>query len=518
MICKKTGFSYILWAFYSMIVCVCLAMGSIAVLPGQMNRLAMIGIVCLVFFGLAAFYSLIWFLVNRIGAGRKIPKKAALAAELLAVLSCAVGSLIWQNLSLQSVEQGMLADSAYLADSFVKDNPVFPEVAYGAESLLIHMFRVVFLLVGNHPVAAFFFQIVLQLAGSFFLYRGIRKLYGRIAGVLSFLGMVLLPAVSLWQKSISSGSNVAKALQPFWTVYFLFALGFYLLCGFLQAYRKGSMRCAAGYVGAFALGIYLSLVLYLDFYGVLLVIPGCSLLWYVPAEEKERAGFFKRLLSVVLLLTGVLAGMAGLMGFKSWSSGMSFGETAGNWWNAFATGMGTTSLTGYPYGEKMMVLIFLSVLFWGIFSFIMDTKEDRMSAVFFMFLVTAGLQTMGIGAEVSKLCWLFCILVICASICLGQLLRPMQHVKEKEQEMEQEKEQEKKQEKETGESSMVAEPEENPERQEKKPEIKFLENPLPGPKKHVPKTLDYDLKEEELEEEKLDYDLQVADDDDFDLK
>lgn len=52
---------------------------------------------------------------------------------------------------------------------------------------------------------------------------------------------------------------------------------------------------------------------------------------------------------------------------------------------------------------------------------------------------------------------------------------------------------------------------------ENKPVIKFLDNPLPGPKKHVSKTLDYDLKDEDLVDVSMEYDIDVSDDDDFDL-
>jgi len=38
---------------------------------------------------------------------------------------------------------------------------------------------------------------------------------------------------------------------------------------------------------------------------------------------------------------------------------------------------------------------------------------------------------------------------------------------------------------------------------EKKPEIDYIENPLPGPKKHVAKSMDYDI--------------EVSDDDDYDI-
>ena len=45
--------------------------------------------------------------------------------------------------------------------------------------------------------------------------------------------------------------------------------------------------------------------------------------------------------------------------------------------------------------------------------------------------------------------------------------------------------------------------------------IKFIENPLPLPKKHIKKTMDYRF---EPEPEFMKYDIEVKESDDFDLK
>ncbi len=48
-----------------------------------------------------------------------------------------------------------------------------------------------------------------------------------------------------------------------------------------------------------------------------------------------------------------------------------------------------------------------------------------------------------------------------------------------------------------------------------KPKIDYIPNPLPLPKKHVPRTMDYDL---EPPEEQMKFDLELSgEDDDFDL-
>lgn len=494
MTCKKTWFSYILWAFYSIIVCICLSMGILLFVSGRMGRLMMIGVVCLFFLGLTAFFYLGQILVNRVGAGRQIHRRAAFVAELLLVLAGAVGSVICQMLFLFSVKEEQLSQVGYLASSFVTDTPTALNTPYGAEWIFLHMLRLLFLFMGNHARAALVMQLFLQLAGSVLLYRGIRKLYGRVAGVSAFWGMMFLPAFLLWR--MGAGVVLSEVLQPFWAVYLFFSLGFYMLCGLQSAYRNGKMRSRAAYFGILASGFYLAFVLYLDIYGVLLVLFGGSILWCVSTDEKKRAKLSERLLAVFCLFVGVMAGLLLLFGLEAGILGLSLGKAADEWWTVYAAGLGKTFVPGYKNGEALAFAGLSILLFWGIFCFLRDTGEDWMSSMFPIFIVAAGLQAVGIGAAVSQQSWLFCIMVICAAICLGQCIRPVRKGVETEQEAEQKTEQEK-----------------TPGKTSEASQIKFLENPLPGPKKHVPKTLDYDLKDETA-----DYDLQVDDEDDFDLK
>lgn len=46
-------------------------------------------------------------------------------------------------------------------------------------------------------------------------------------------------------------------------------------------------------------------------------------------------------------------------------------------------------------------------------------------------------------------------------------------------------------------------------------DIKFIKNPLPGPKKHVRKEMDYDL---DVPESRMHYDIDILPNDDFDVE
>lgn len=55
---------------------------------------------------------------------------------------------------------------------------------------------------------------------------------------------------------------------------------------------------------------------------------------------------------------------------------------------------------------------------------------------------------------------------------------------------------------------------ETEDKSEEVPQVKFIENPLPLPKKHVKKVLDYDR---EIEDGQEDFDVEIDEDDDFDI-
>ena len=61
---------------------------------------------------------------------------------------------------------------------------------------------------------------------------------------------------------------------------------------------------------------------------------------------------------------------------------------------------------------------------------------------------------------------------------------------------------------------MENEPMQEPETDKTESKPRFIENPLPLPKKHEKKAMEYQY---ELDESKLDFDVEIAENDDFDV-
>lgn len=495
MVWKKTWFSYVLWALYSVVVSVAFAWGILLYIPPGGTSYLAAGIVCLFFLFVYLFFFILKLFVQSLGE-RKLKKsvKAFLNIALFLVVLCIF--FIFQIRSIANADIEELLATEYLTKSFVQDGIAVTKNIHGAEWLYLHLLRGLFIFVGNHAKSALWMQAVLQMAGSFFLYAGIKKIWGGISGALGFAGLMLIPA-------FVSERNV---LTPLWMEFFLFAVGFYGVSLFLQQRWLGKVVGLPGYLGTFLFGIYLSGVVYGDFPGILLLLLGVSVLWIRPTEKagnnmvhKElNKEFFIRTIQVLCLLGGCMTGLVLLF------IGSSYGFI--DWWNSYAVQAGNILRLYFTNREAHCFIILIAILFGGIFQFFFEKREDSLSSMFFFALGIAGLWMAGFRMPQSKELWLLLLMTICASISMGRSLSRVRKA---------EKKQEVTGKKETGTEEIKAE---EKAQEEEKTEIKFLENPLPGPKKHVARTLDFDLGDEQLmEHSELDYDVKTSDDDDFDL-
>ena len=510
MIWKKTWFSYVLWALYSAVVSVALASGILLYVPSGKAPYVAAGVVCLFFLLIAFVFFLLQMLLQNLGK-RKLKKSVAVCLETVLLLAALCSFLVLQAQSISKADARALMETDYLVKSFVQDGMAVSKTAYGAEWFYLYLLRGVFLFAGNHAKAALWLQVVLQVAGSFFLCAGIRKLSGGISGVLSFAGLLLIPVYA-------SERNV---LTPLWTVFFLFAVGFYGVALFLRRRRelentKEREKGAKGfdYFAPFLLGIYISCVIYSDLSGVLLLFLGLSVLWSLPVRSTLHNGYPLRTIQALCLLGGCIAGLFLFFLGSSYS--------LKDWWSVYVAQAGKGFHLNFSGREALSFVCLIGCLFWGIFRYFYEKKEDSLSGMFFFFLGMAGLVTAGLTMPQSQEVWVLLLLTICASINLGRSLTRVRSVTDKPEQNDEEKPVQNGGEKPVQNDGEKTEPEEEERKtiqpKETEPKIKFLENPLPGPKKHVPKKLDFALSEEQLKERsELEYDVKTSDDDDFDL-
>lgn len=507
MIWKKTWFSYVLWAFYSGIVCIALALGILLCFPKE-NLYIMLGTVCLFFLSLTGVYYLIQFLVRKAGTDREISKKTGIFFEVLLLAVACVGGSVLRIVPILQADQTALAKMALLQDSFVTEGVAVPQIAHGQEWFFMHALRVLFLFTGNHANAALWFQFSIQMLGSFFFYLGIRKLAGKAAAVAGFIGMMFLPVY------VQSSS----VLNTVWMEFLLFGIGFYLTGSFLRARRneeekeRNRFQRAFSYIGAVLLGLYIAVVIYGDFSGLLLVLLGGSVLWSLPVREKGDKRYSLRTVQAFCMLLGAVGGITLLFAWKAYAYHVLLLTVAKDWFAVYRAYLSKPVGIDLYAGRESVYLILAAICFLGVFCFFKERKEESLSGMFLFFIGMSVLRMGGMlkqGAEAFDL-WLLLLMTACAAFVVGNCFKLVPAEEESQKEPKTELKTEPKTELKS-ETKTELETETKKEevkaaevsKQEEQPKVKLLDNPLPGPKKHVPKTMDYDI--------------EVADDDDYDV-
>lgn len=509
MIWKKTWFSYGVWGIYSAVVSMAFALGILLYVPKGSNPYLAVLLVCLFFLLMTLLFFLSQTLVINFGGKGKLKRKAAILLETFVILAALAGGCVLGAGFVEQAQPELLQQSEYLTGSFVGGTITVSESVYGVRIFYLYVLRALFIFVGNHVVAALWLQLLLYMAGSFLLYRGVRRLSGKTAGVFAFAVLMTVP---FWIEA-------KEAITPLWLEFFLFGTGFYLTAVFLGKRRnlefageRGRGRRFLDYLAAVLLGLFMAFVIYAGPSGLLLTALGLSVLWSLPECGKTRT-YPSRLPLAFLLLGGIAAGLLLLCLGEACICKETLFQAVGTKWRLYGMQAGLNFPLNFTDRESVAFSVFAGGMFWGIFRFFFEPGEDSLSGIFFFFLAAAGVRTAGLFAPDEKEIWPLLVMSVCAAVCIGRSLTPLDVSKpEKTAEEYGLKENGKAVKEEPANEKRTAEkalpPQKKPEIQDKpestdKPVVKYLENPLPGPKKHVPKTMDYDIA--------------ISDDDDFDL-
>lgn len=191
---KKNVFSYLMWSAYSVMVCVGLmgVFGTISTQAGY-PRLLGVGISCL---GLLLCGLLVWLLHRLTGTvGGRIPSdvKTGLMIEcIIAILFFAVGV----GLRISDMDSGIRYGAVYYEAAKVAEGLNIPYSIHSADYLYTQLLHLVFVVFGNKAAAGIVMQIALQTAAFLFLYLSVRKMAGALSSLI-FLGIVTLSPVAV---------------------------------------------------------------------------------------------------------------------------------------------------------------------------------------------------------------------------------------------------------------------------------------------------------------------------------
>lgn len=509
---QKKTFSYIIWFLYSVFLCICLLCiaGTLSVRAGYSGAVGygVIGL-WLVLNGLLVF--LIAALSHKSTGVEKSGVTPALIVEgLVVVMIFAVGCFL-----RVAAVSGAAGGTAYFELAKVAEGQGVPLQGHGAVNLYLYFLHAVFFVFGNHYIAGIWSQLLIQMIVGFCFYRAVRKLSGVLASIVTLGFLMLAPLLR----------SLASTLSPELLFLMVYAFVFYL-CACCIKGRRGPISCLL--TGA-AVGI----VCYLDVLGFSL-LPLMLIGLLRTDAEKEYTGSRRLSAGLCVLLGGTGALALLLLGQALWNA-QTYAEAFFTWWKIFIpAGFGLPPMLDVA-NPSLEVLCLLLSMTLGIFSFWCSNDRERQSIWACVMGSVLLIQCFGIPTnEIDGQVYLYIFFAVLSGVGVADIFSARG---ERGEEVESGDEACKAPAEEKPKSVVIRIPSRSAEDKfaegnttedksaedkpaEDKPvevnpaQVKLIDNPLPLPKKHVKKTMDYDISVDSRED---DFDFDVAEDDDFDL-
>lgn len=404
----------------------------------------------------------------------------------------------------------------------VTETTRIPQVVHGAVYFYLQVLHGLLVFLGNKMTAALVLQLVLQILTGIFLYFAVRKLTGTVAAVVALGYWMLCPILA---------GTVILGPEPLYQL--LWMIGLCVCVEALDGFRQRGDTPGIRSVGGFFLsGIAIGILGYLDVTGLLLLPVVFSVL---SLETKRQVKWMRRISAGALGLFGAVGAFFVCIALDAVGSGKQMENVLRAWWKVFSPGKFTwialyepPTVHAYVSSKVVAVIIvsiMVTILASGVFSYWCRKERERQSVWLALMLVLGILIGCGMLSEdMPGFTLLYLLLAVAAGAgvqavlpyemeCLQGFTPVLSETIEavpvgvapkkrrlKVQDLETEE---------------LPEEEPAPAAEEIKEEgkIQFIENPLPLPKKHVPKVLDYKLNSDNGD---FDYDYPVADDDDFD--
>lgn len=385
-----------------------------------------------------------------------------------------------------------LDDDSFYRQAVVSAGKSVPFAVHGASWLYPCLLHIMLLIFGNTPFAGVVLQILLFFMCLLFLYIGMQSCAGILPAAVSMALLAFLPV----------SRQFLFSLTPEFFYLALYLFGFCLGGIFFKNFRDKSRISSIQYFFAALLGIYIGFLLYLDLSGILLYFLFAVLFFSDKEKRKQAAGINLTTLSgiavgsVLSVLAASRTGGMYPMQYLEAICGL-YAENAGSSSEILkkALPLPDTTLTGS--------LLLISFAFFVIPSFFIR-KRNRSGAfilnLFFLYGLCAFLSV-PMNMQMIATCF-WCILAgigFCGIDCQaeGNTDRKKKNSEEKVMDM--------------GDNAEVKA---KMQEQEKPAPGEPLHNPLPVPKKKNRPQADFAFPVEEAD---MKFDIEVADDDDFDV-
>ncbi len=490
---KKNWISYILWGLYAILSCI----GFFGVLFCILNDTplksiyAKAGVACLSIAVIIGIFTLARFAINNTRA----KKQLVLVEAFVVVLLLGIGIFL-RVCHLDLGDQ----EAAYFEVAKVTGMPISP-VAHGVQYYYLLLLRGLFLISGNFFVAGIILQVSLQCIAGIIWYFIVRKYAGSLAGI------VFLSIIMLFPNSI----HAAITYSPKILYLIMFGVVLAAIGSITGSIQKNKDRNAGFWIKLIFTGILTGALVYLDITGILLFVP----IVFICFVDKNSGEDNKKKLPASMICFGLIVIVAALffavsLWIDSIMNQVSYGKVFQVWSSLFQY-KGLISLNELklilPGMNKISIWMTLAIALFamlGIPGFFVIKKTEIQLLWFVMAL--GGITLWACEFHYAGMTGEQLIFFILAALS-GAGLQTVSRRKHLEEEVELPMEQTILKDNGDEVDSSLTEPE--------KPQIQYIENPLPLPKKTVKKTMDYKI---EVDLEQMKYDIEMNENDDFDIK
>lgn len=429
-------------------------------------------------------------------SAQAIRKKHHLSAHTVAMAESLIVSVSFVFGLILRLREGILMASIYEAApvpqpgeyydmAVVRAGAESPALTHGLSDLFVRCLRVVFSFLGNSMMAAMLFQIFLQLLTLLFAYLAVRKAAGRFAACTVLLLMAFSDAFIRKMYLIDPECMLLAALLA----------GLCLVLGFVKTSLSGGGGLGS-LPGAVFAGIVLGVLCYLECGMAILFLFLAGLFTGKMSADCRR----KRLVcSLFLVLAGSVAGFLCAIGIDASFSGVSFYQELMSWTAPYVnSGANAKMFSVIGVDPFFLALLLLPASFLG-FLFIQGEREQDFSLWLLpcILLTPVFIMDFSIVGFDGVLLFFWCVMAALGlknAVFSGQtevLLEKIEEIN----------------------AAAAPIPEAVPAAGDLAEKPRFIENPLPLPKKHVKREMDYDY---EVAEADMHYQVEIAEGDDFD--
>ena len=377
---------------------------------------------------------------------------------------------------------------------------------YGLNDLYVVLLSAVLSFLGNKVTSAVYLQIFLQITSLVLVYAVTCKLARRLPSCVA----VAYLACSL------SCLDMLTVFSPEWLYFVLYMFVMFAAVSFVKSYCADDIQKPLAICGAAAVGVLIGILAYLDMTGFSLLVVMIIAAVGKKNESEETAYYnFSKGMNTAVILCSFLSCVAvwhGAMYAAASVKGSRFiADITDRLWIYYRYSDLFTNIRPYFLDVYLIGLLIIPASFL-LFEFFRSGKEQNYMPWIVLCLIVAPTPLVMSGEHgfvvLSLYIWAVLAGLGLQNCLFGGRAKVMQAVIEEINTAAEKAEQ-------SAGAVQTTEAQEFGMMDNQTSKPRFIENPLPLPKKHVAKEMDYQY---DVAEKDMKYDLFVSDDDDFDIQ